>query len=112
MTAPHRPVRLIAMVAASGLVAALLVYAGHSEARAHAPVPSTPAASRAETAPASTSFARIGIGACADSKTDKVEPVVTAATVDSCSTPVARDTDLASLSVDETRSAGELSSYP
>lgn len=100
MTAPHRSVQLNVTIAASAVVAAVLIYAGITRGRsaeaAHAPKAVPTAA-----APAKESFAKIGIGAC-DDKVEVAAPAAPAPVEGSCDLPVAHDTDLASLGVDET----------
>jgi hypothetical protein len=91
MRAPRRTT-----VAACVVVAAALVYAGHSTRSAAAPARGTgdsvPAAP-----PAKASYARIGIGACASSE-EPAKPAEPTPPEHSCSVP-SREMDLASLSV-------------
>ena len=89
MRAPHR-----IAIAASVVVAGLAVYSGTRGRAAE----QAPRASEAVPAPAKASFAKIGIGACEDSKVETAKPATTSSD-GSCSGPVG----LASLALHDSR---------
>lgn len=105
MSAPHRSIQLNVAVAASAVVAALLIYAGYTTARGRDVATSRPTAA----APVERSFAKIGVGACAESNVETAAPVVTEPSTASCDARIGHASDIASLSLDRTR--GEASSY-